>query len=108
MAQLAGMMNLRTFILPMAFAAALAATLAGPARAECFADYKAKQDAPLRLHYGVIALADADCQRPRRVNGEIAARIARDGWTLLHVLSIFGPEGLAERKDNAGAYFLRY
>ena len=104
MAQPAGMMNLRPYILPMA----LAVTLAGPARAECYADYKAKQDSPLRLHYGVIALADADCQRPAQADAGIAARIARDGWTLLTVLGIFGPDGLAERKDNAGAYFLRY
>ena len=35
-------------------------------------------------------------------------RLAADGWTLLNVLSTFGPEGLEERKDSAGAYFLRY
>ena len=88
---------------------ALALTaFAQSASAECYADFKAKQDRPLRLQYGVIALEDRDCTRPRAAAQAIQARIARDGWTLLNVLSIFGPEGLAERKDNAGAYFLRY
>ncbi len=33
--------------------ATLALVLAGPAAAECYADYKAKRDEPLQLHYGV-------------------------------------------------------
>ena len=37
---------IRTFL-----AAALALALAGPAAAECYADYKAKRDEPLKLHY---------------------------------------------------------
>ena len=83
--------------------------LAAPvANAACYADYKAKQDGPLRLHYGVIQLDDTDCGRPRFAARAIQARIAVDGWTLLTVLSIFGPEGLAERTDSAGQYFLRY
>ena len=40
--------------------------------------------------------------------GVIAPRLAQQGWTLLNVLSIFGPEGLAERKASAGAYFLSF
>ena len=94
--------------LTLALTLALTFATALSASAACYADYKAKQDNPLRLQYGVIALDQADCKRPRRVQAAIAARIAQDGWTLLNVLSIFGPEGLAERKDSAGAYFLRY
>lgn len=81
--------------------------LAGPAAADCYADYKAKQDRPLRLHYGVAQVTDGSCS-PRAAAGEIAPRLAGDGWTLLNVLSTFGPEGLDERRQSAGAYFLRY
>ena len=35
-------------------------------------------------------------------------RLAAAGWTLLSILSIFGPEGLDERKASAGDHFLRY
>lgn len=93
-----------------AIALALAATLAfaGSASAECYADYKAKKDSPLRLHYGVILLDDADCDRPRAADRAISERIAVDGWTLLNVLSIFGPKGLAERTESAGKFYLRY
>ncbi len=81
-------------------------SLAAPAHAQCYADYKAKQDNPLRLHYGVVQLQGA-CQ-VGAARSEIAARIARGGWTLLNVMSVFGPEGLNERKDSAGPYFLRF
>ena len=72
----------------------LSLSCAAPAQAACYADYKAKQDAPLRLAYGVAAV--------------LAPRLAAAGWTLLSIVSIFGPEGLDERKESAGAFFLRY
>ncbi|MFV1440026.1 MULTISPECIES: hypothetical protein [unclassified Phaeobacter] len=79
----------------------------GPAAAaECYADYKAKQDAPLRLHYGVIQLGGG-CSKPA-AKAEISDRLLAAGWTLLNVLSIFGPDGLEQRKTDAGPYFLRF
>lgn len=88
-----------------AFAAALClATSAGAA--ECFADYKAKQDNPLRLHYGVAQLSGA-CSAPA-ARGELSARLSASGWTLLNVISVFGPDGLTKRKKNAGSYYLRF
>lgn len=92
----------------LALAALMAVLVAFPARAACYADFKAKQDDPLRLMYGVIELQDPACARPKQAERMISDRIAVEGWTLLNVLSIFGPEGLAERKDSAGPYFLRY
>lgn len=81
--------------------------LAGPAlAADCYADYKAKQDDPLRLHYGVIELSGA-CQKGA-AEAEIRDRIASQGWTLLNVISVFGPEGLQQRKPDAGSYYLRF
>lgn len=78
-----------------------------PASAECYADYKAKQEPPLKLHYGVAQVSDGNCSIPGAAS-EIAPRLAADGWTLLNVLSTFGPDGLQERKASAGKYFLRY
>jgi hypothetical protein len=79
-----------------------------PAGAECYADYKAKKDDPLQLHYGVAQVADGNCS-PRRGRGRTgAASGGGDGWTLLNVLSTFGSDGLEERKASAGDYFLRY
>lgn len=84
-----------------------AATVASQAAAECYADYKAKRDDPLTLRYGVSQVSDANCS-PGAAAGELAPRLAGDGWTLLNVLSTFGPEGLEERKASAGEFFLRY
>jgi hypothetical protein len=80
---------------------------AAPARAaDCYADYKAKQDQPLRLHYGVMELSQGcNAQSARQ---EVAARLKREGWTLLQVQSVFDAQGLQQRKANAGKYYLRF
>lgn len=74
--------------------------------AECYADYKAKQDNPLRLHYGVADLS-GPCSA-QNARAELSPRLTRAGWTLLNVVSVFGPEGLAERKASAGRFYLRF
>lgn len=84
------------------------AIAAAPASASCFADYKAKRDNPLRLHYGVIELADNFCSDNDAARDDIARRLAANNWKLLAVQSIFGPEGLAEREARAGKFYLRY
>ena len=85
----------------------MALMAAAPASASCYADYKAKRDNPLRLHYGVIELPDSACS-PDAAKNQIAQRISADGWKLLNILSIFQNDGLEERKTSAGQYFLRY
>ncbi|MEM0934489.1 MAG: hypothetical protein AAF646_09190 [Pseudomonadota bacterium] len=77
-----------------------------PADAQCYADYKAKQDNPLRLHYGVAQVSGA-CA-PGDAERELRPRLARAGWELLNVMGVFGPEGLDERRNSAGQHFLRY
>jgi hypothetical protein len=76
------------------------------AQATCYADYKAKQDAPLRLHYGVARI-DGGCSMSVAAN-ELAPRLAQNGWTLLTVVSVFDASGLDERKASAGAHYLAY
>lgn len=94
-------MRLRSLLL-----AGMLSLAALPASANCFADYKAKQDQPLRLHYGVIQL-NGECSASA-ARSEAGQRLSAAGWKLLNVISTFGPEGLEERKANAGAYFLRF
>lgn len=81
--------------------------ITGPAGAACFADYKAKKDDPLRLHYGVIQITDASCN-PQAAFREIAPRVARGGWELLEVMSLFDERGLDARRSDAGQFFLRF
>ena len=92
---------------PLILALALLAPLATPAAADCYDDYKAKQEPPLKLHYGVAQVSDSNCSKQAAAS-ELAPRLAADGWTLLNVVSTFGPEGLDKRKASAGTYFLRY
>ena len=79
-----------------------------PAQAACYADYKAKQDDPLRLHYGVIELPDVACGDAGRVSAEISRRIGAAGWQLLNVVSTFDADGLEQRKSSAAEFFLRF
>lgn len=90
------------------FALIFAALIAGPVHAACYADYKAKQDGPLRLHYGVMEISDSACGNARAAAREIGPRLSRAGWTLLNVMGTFGPEGLQGRKASAGEFYLRY
>ena len=75
-------------------------------QAACYADYKAKQDDPLRLHYGVAEVR-GDCS-VGAAESALRSRLAGDGWQLLNVLGVFEDAGLDERKDSAGEFFLRY
>jgi hypothetical protein len=76
------------------------------AQAACYADYKAKQDGPLRLHYGVAEVR-GDCSAGSAAS-ELGGRLDDNGWQLLNVLGVFDDAGLDERKDSAGEFFLRY
>ena len=91
---------------PLSLLIAVLALCASSAQAACYADYKAKQDNPLRLHYGV-AKVDGDCTKARATD-QLEPRLASAGWTLLNVLGVFDDAGLEERKDSAGEYFLRF
>ncbi len=88
--------------------AALIGSMATMAEAACYADYKAKRDNPLKLHYGVIELPDTACGSTQAAAAQISSRIGVDGWILLNVLSTFGADGLAQRRESAGQYYLRY
>lgn len=91
-----------------ALALLLIAAFSWPAAAQaaCYADYKAKQDTPLRLHYGVAEVR-GDCTVAEATR-ELQTRLQQAGWTLLNVMSVFDESGLAERKDSAGPHYLRY
>ena len=96
---------MKQILLSIALIAGLVA--AAPASAaECYADYKAKRDNPLKLHYGVMQLRGG-CDR-QSARAEVSARLQQNGWTLLNVMSVFGPEGLEGRRANAGRFYLRF
>lgn len=86
--------------------AMIISALALPAQAACYADYKARRDNPLELHYGVAQIAEP-CTRAN-AQAQLTGRLQRDGWRLLNVLQVFDDSGLNSRRGAAGQYFLRY
>ena len=82
--------------------------VAGTSSAACYADYKAKQDNPLRLHYGVIKLPDAACGDRDQASALVAKRVGSASWKLLSIISLFDESGLDQRKTSAGKFFLRF
>lgn len=89
-------------------AAVLALTSANASSAACYADYKAKRENPLKLHYGVIQLDVSPCQMSNGVTKMVTDRVAKGGWTLLQVQSVFGDDQLEAKKRDAGEFFLRF
>ena len=85
----------------------LSLVTAAPGHAACYADYKAKQENPLRLHYRVVKISDAACSNGRAAS-IVKQRLAARGWSLLKVLSTFDDSGLASRKAKAGGNFLKF
>ncbi|MCE8006182.1 hypothetical protein [Aestuariivita sp.] len=81
---------------------------ASSASAECYADYKAKRDDPLRLHYGVIELPGDICSQGSAVQRYIERQLSNNDWELLNVLSVFGRDALDGKKADAGQFYLRY
>lgn len=88
--------------------AALALMAALPAQAACYADYRAQQQNPVRFHYGVAQVPDSACGNPSAAAQALASRLQQNGWILVDVLSTFGDDGLASRRQNAGQYYLRF
>lgn len=80
--------------------------LASQASAACYADYKARQDEPYRLHYGVAEIR-GECTVAAATQ-ELRARLASTTWHLLSVESVFDEDGLDERRQDAGQFFLRF
>ena len=87
--------------------AAVLSLASSPLHAACFADYKAKMDDPLRLHYGVVELNEEDCD-PDLAFDIIAPRTQAHGWQLLEVMSLFDETGLETRRADAGQYYLSF
>ena len=80
------------------------------ATAACYTDYKAKKNQPLQLHYGVMKLYEKDCidESQRDRDNRVALRLKIAGWQLLGVLTAFDDNGLKQRKESAGQYYLRF
>lgn len=98
---------MKQILIPLILLALLPAQAALGA-SPCYADYKAKKDKPLRLHYGVVELPPRACGDKDAAAQFLSRRLSRDGWTLLTVVSTFGAKGLEKREKDAGEYFLRY
>lgn len=94
----------------MIITAVLTATISasGSAQASCYADYKAKRDNPLRLHYGIVELSNNICNVPQKVLSNVTERLDIEDWQLLNILSVFDEAGLKKRQESAGKYYLRY
>ncbi|KUF10491.1 hypothetical protein [Pseudoponticoccus marisrubri] len=86
---------------------ALALAQPGAAAADCYVEYKAKQDSPLRLHYGILAIGGS-CPSANAAQQIAADRVAAGGWTLLTVTGLSTTPPSSQMIANAGPYYLRF
>ena len=75
----------RTALISAATAILLA--LPATAQAACIAEFKAKQDNPLRLQHGEMQVSSCDMAT---ATAEVTARLAQQGWILLKIVSLKG------------------
>ncbi|MGC1429659.1 MAG: hypothetical protein WA822_13810 [Albidovulum sp.] len=81
--------------------ALVALCLASPASAACRVEYKAKQDSPLRLDFGVATLSGPACTSKSAASSELAQKLKSEGWTLLAIVSIVdGTRGGNDKDGN--------
>lgn len=71
-----------------------------PAAAGCRVEYKAKRDNPLKLEFATADLPDAACSSKQAAAAALAPKLAREGWTLLSIVSILG--GGSNGQGNGG------
>ena len=71
---------MKTRIIILAIALALS-PVAQAAQAACYADYKAKQDKPLRLHYGVVKLPE-NASKKTQAESYFAQQLSAHSWNL--------------------------
>lgn len=86
----------------------LALLLPAAAQAQCYAEYKAKRDNPLRLHYGILMLDSASCPGPAAASRAVQQRLSGTGWTLLNVVGLSEAPPSDQQKANAGDFYLRF
>ncbi|WP_353475456.1 hypothetical protein PVT71_18025 [Salipiger sp. H15] len=96
---------MNTPLLALSLLLALGATAA---QADCYAEYKAKQDDPLRLQYGIALLPTETCPSKNTAAAQLEIRLDRNGWTLLSVVALSEKPPSEEKKKNAGEFYLRY
>ena len=100
---------MRRVLCSLSLMLALLVASVAPALADgCYADYKARAGPAgnLRLHYGTARI-DGRCEIGP-AEAELRPRLREGGWQLLTVVSVFGEEGLDERRETAGDYHLRF
>jgi hypothetical protein len=99
--------DMRHLLSPLLIALALGVLLPSAAAAECYVEYKAKNDNPLRLHYGIVAL-QGPCPDSGSATQQAARRVASGGWTLLNVVGLSETTPSGNKRANAGDYYLRF
>lgn len=73
-------------MLSLTLISALAVAMPAMAQAACLAEYKAKRDNPLELHYDVAQISGPCTIANARA--QLAGQLSRRGLTLLKVLSV--------------------
>ncbi len=97
---------MKTLIVTLSLALA-ATTLPNAAAADCYVEYKAKQDSPLRLHYGVLSL-NGDCPGKKAAARAASSRLEAGGWTLLNIVGLSDKTPSDKKRANAGDFYLRF
>lgn len=96
---------MRLTTLALALGATL--TLALPASAACYAEYRASRQNPVQLAYGVAEIRGGACNAQAAAQ-YLQARLAQSGWTLQNVLSTVDSNSAPANAGYTGGHYLSY
>jgi hypothetical protein len=76
------------------------------ASGECYYLYKAKKNAPLQLHLGMMRINDTCSAGPHKT--QLSDRLAQNGWKLMQIVKQYPEIDGVKFKNDLGEFFLKY
>ncbi|GAB1377963.1 hypothetical protein [Pararhodobacter sp.] len=86
---------------------ALLVTLALPAQAACFAEYRASRQNPVQLAYGVAQIPGNSCSA-QAASQYLQSRLSSSGWTLQNIVSTVTSNSAPANSGYTGGHYLSY
>ena len=88
-------------------AAAATVAMAMPASAACYAEYRAQQQSPVQLAFGVAEIRSGSCDA-QSAAAYLRSALARSGWTLSNIVSTVSTNSAPGNSGYTNGHYLRF
>ncbi|WP_127106179.1 hypothetical protein [Pararhodobacter zhoushanensis] len=88
-------------------AAGATLVMALPASAACYAEYRAQQQNPVQLAFGVAEIRGGSCDAQSAAT-YLRSALARSGWTLSNIVSTVSSNSAPGNSGYTNGHYLRF